>query len=268
MSEKFFLLGLGHQKCGTSWLYSYLNKSIKFNGGFEKEYHIWDANDCVDVVQNKVAWWKQFIQLNQRERYKMQNKEGYYFDYFHSLYSDSIFLSGDLTPLYSGLPESRLRYIKQEFLKRKIIVKPIVLVREPVARIKSAVRYNLDRARYSEGVSCNNKDYIEALKEYYMTKHCKIRTEYNKTIIKAHKVFGESNVFVGIYESMFSKHEIDRFSNFANIAVNYAFADVYVNKTKSEIESHPKIESAIKLEYNYIYDYFYENFPCTKKLWN
>ena len=44
-SKNTFVLGLGFQKCGTSWLYRYLQQSEKFDGGELKEYHIWDAID-------------------------------------------------------------------------------------------------------------------------------------------------------------------------------------------------------------------------------
>ncbi len=44
-SNKTFLLGLGNQKCATSWLHKYLSQNTNFDGGFAKEYHIWDALD-------------------------------------------------------------------------------------------------------------------------------------------------------------------------------------------------------------------------------
>ena len=37
-----FVLGLGAQKAGTSWLHRTLSKNDNVNLGFEKEYHVWD----------------------------------------------------------------------------------------------------------------------------------------------------------------------------------------------------------------------------------
>ena len=37
-----FILGLGAQKAGTSWLHSTLSKNDNVHMGFTKEYHIWD----------------------------------------------------------------------------------------------------------------------------------------------------------------------------------------------------------------------------------
>ena len=43
MKKKKFILGLGAQKAGTSWLYNYFNSRDDFFSGFMKEYHIFDA---------------------------------------------------------------------------------------------------------------------------------------------------------------------------------------------------------------------------------
>ena len=53
-SKNTFILGLGFQKCGTSWLYRYLQQSEKFDGGELKEYHIWDAIDIPIMSYNIV----------------------------------------------------------------------------------------------------------------------------------------------------------------------------------------------------------------------
>jgi len=44
-NDKTFLLGLGHQKCGTTWLHEYLDGYPFFEKGFAKEYHVWDYLD-------------------------------------------------------------------------------------------------------------------------------------------------------------------------------------------------------------------------------
>ena len=42
---KTFLLGVGCQKGGTTWLYDYLATSPQFKHGHRKEYHVFDAID-------------------------------------------------------------------------------------------------------------------------------------------------------------------------------------------------------------------------------
>lgn len=43
--KRTFILGLGHQKCGTSWLHKYLCHSDQFAEGYSKEFHVWDRKD-------------------------------------------------------------------------------------------------------------------------------------------------------------------------------------------------------------------------------
>jgi hypothetical protein len=40
---KTFLLGVGCQKGGTTWLYRYLTRSPQFVPGYRKEYHLFDS---------------------------------------------------------------------------------------------------------------------------------------------------------------------------------------------------------------------------------
>ena len=42
-SEKVFILGVGCQKGGTTWLHKQLDKHPNVNMGFTKEYHVFDA---------------------------------------------------------------------------------------------------------------------------------------------------------------------------------------------------------------------------------
>ena len=41
--KKIFILGVGAQKAGTTWLHRQLIKSANFNFGHRKEYHVFDA---------------------------------------------------------------------------------------------------------------------------------------------------------------------------------------------------------------------------------
>ena len=73
---KTFILGIGAQRCGTTWFYEYLSQYENFNGGFAKEYHIWDALDIQVLSTNRVGKPNQLLKLLQitknAKRYKMQ----------------------------------------------------------------------------------------------------------------------------------------------------------------------------------------------------
>ena len=96
----------------------------------------------------------------------METSDDYYFSYFDNLMSGGKVISADITPSYSGLKSDRLEYIKKKFSEKGIQTKVVILVREPLSRIKSAVRFNLDRSNYSEGISLNETDFERSLIQY------------------------------------------------------------------------------------------------------
>ena len=137
--NKKFILGLGNQKCGTSWLYSYLQQFNNFDEGFWKECRIWDAIDIKESKRFKISPFDlKILKIGSvhYKRFRMQNSKSYYFDYFNSLYKDKINITADITPSYAGLSVERLKKIKSQFELRKIEVKPIILIRDPLKELK------------------------------------------------------------------------------------------------------------------------------------
>jgi len=268
MSEKrSFILGLGHQKCGTSWLHKYLCQSDVFAEGHVKEYHVWDRVD-IPLFESERARLNlvTLLNSNRRRAYRMENSDSFYFEYFDKLMGKDKFLAADMTPSYSGLRAKRLELIRKNFSARDIDVKVVILVRDPLSRVKSAVRFNLDRKNYSEGIWFSETNFEKALTQYYKTQHCSIRTNYQNIIREASKAFDADNIYIGFYESMFEENEIRRISGFFGIDVNLEFAKVQVNKTKSSVNK-TKMDSLVKDYYSGTYEFFYENFPIAKRLW-
>jgi hypothetical protein len=263
---KTFILGLGHQKCGTSWVYNYLSQSPRFCKGIAKEYHVWDALDIPLQKKNKVK--KIWFNSNaiQTARYAMQNNPNVYFEYFSSLYSSKKSIAADITPSYSGLKANRLEEIKNRFIKRNVQVKAIVLIRDPLSRIKSAVRFNLDRKNYNEGINNGELDFYNALEQYYKSEHCTFRTHYEEIIIEAKKIFGEEELHIGIYENMFTHSEVVRLSNFVGVDLNIEYEKIKVNKTFGTVDE-TNIDSTIKAYYADVYDFCFNNYPITQELW-
>lgn len=270
-SRNNFILGLGHQKCGTSWVYSYLSRSRHFCQGMLKEYHIWDALDIPLLARNRVKKLQSGTNMKRSatstSRYDMQNDTDTYFEYFCGLYSNTNNIAADITPSYSGLKRNRLQEIRDGFGKRGVDVKALILIRDPLRRIKSAVRFNLDRKNYSEGIINGELDFDRALEQYFMTEHCTLRTRYQVIIGEAEKVFNEEQLYVGIYENMFTFDEILRLSRFFGIDPDFEFARKKVNKTIGDVYE-TNIDSLVKAYYADVYDFCYENYPLTQKLWN
>ena len=271
-NRKTFILGLGAQKSGTTWLSEYLRMHDKFDSGVLKEYHIWDALD-VKAFRNRVVKLNPNSTATQQTRanaikWELQQNPSQYFSYFDALFDKKITVSADITPSYSALGETRMRYIKKGFMDRDIDCKAVFLMRDPIARIKSALRFGMDKGG-APGVDLNgNQDFLSLLSKYYNGEHCKMRSRYDLAIKRARKAFGRTNVYVGIYETMFQDTEIERLSYFCGVEPMPSFAQTRVNKTKNTPESDPEIEADIKLFYKDVYDYCYKNFPETRTLWS
>lgn len=75
MMKKTFLLGVGAQKSGTTWLYKYLSDNSNVSFGPLKEYHIWDGiyiKECANFLAKK----------EDKFRYALQNMGGAYEHFF------------------------------------------------------------------------------------------------------------------------------------------------------------------------------------------
>lgn len=265
--KRTFILGLGNQKCGTSWLHKYLCQSNKFVVGYAKEFHVWDRRDIPLFSDKKTRLnLRTLISPKRYQCYRMENSDDYYFSYFNKLMSGEKVVSADITPSYSGLRACRLEFIKQKFAEREVDTKVIILVREPLSRIKSAVRFNLDRGNHSEGIKLLENDFESALNQYYKTEHCLIRTKYEKIIKEAESVFSKDSIYIGFYENMFEKNEVERLSKFLQIEPKFEFAKVEVNKTRNAV-SDTDIDLKVKQYYGDTYEYFFKNHPISNKLW-
>jgi hypothetical protein len=265
--KRTFILGLGNQKCGTSWLHKYLCQSNKFVKGFAKEFHVWDRKDIPLFSRYKSHLsLRTLISPKRYQRYRMENSDDYYFSYFDKLMNGEKVISSDISPSYSGLKAHRLEYLKNKFSEKEIDTKVIILVREPLSRIKSAVRFNLDRGNYSEGIKSNETDFESALIQYYKTEHCLIRTKYQNIISEAESVFASDSIYIGFYENMFEKNEVERLSKFLQVEPKFDFAKVKVNKTRNAV-SDTDADLKVKAYYADTYEYFFNNYPISSELW-
>lgn len=142
---KTFILGLGAQKAGTSWLYNYIQSDSNFVQGRikEKELHIWDRKN-IALFNNQKRNFLKIRNFQDLLLWRMENSSNFYFDYFDSLLSKNK-ITADIIPPYSSLSSIHLNQIKHEFLKRNIKIKCIFLLRDPVQRCVSAFGMNKQR---------------------------------------------------------------------------------------------------------------------------
>lgn len=214
---KTFILGVGAQKAGTTWLHAYLNSRSDADFGFIKEYHIHDAMsipgcDPFTRYQQGPLAVRAIRELgllakpHTRRRLSFYRHPALYYCYFRDLLAQpGIQISGDITPSYSMLSASCLREIDSQVERHGMQLRTIYLMRDPVERIISAVRMRL---RVSKQLKPERE--IEALRTAVNERPWAIdrRSDYRHTLQALDEAFGLERVHLDFYETLFRPESI------------------------------------------------------------
>ena len=262
---KKFVLGLGAQKCGTSWLYDYFSKRDDFFDGFMKEYHIFDAENRGKIFdrflrksigslvsENPKNWSKDKQLLRLSMFINIQNYYNYFFD---NLKDKKKIFTDDITPTYSTLSPRILKNIKSNFEKRDIEVIPVFLMRDPVNRLRSQAKMKLRNPRKK----ATKSEELAEMRRLVGTREDNIRVDYSSTHDSIKKVFGEKSFFC-LYEELFSNEQIKKLCNLIDIPFvkpDFAFR-VNESKSKNNItkEDLMKFTPSYKKQYEFAIDLF------------
>jgi hypothetical protein len=189
-----FLLGVGCQKGGTAWMHRYLESSPQCDPGFRKEYHVWDA---LDLPSGRLA--RERIDKQGGQRASFLHDSEHYFDYFSGLLGPGrARLTADITPAYAGLSTDRLRFVRAGFETRGVRPVAVYLMRDPVERIWSAVRMDVQRRGLEDAEAVEARLRVVSDDDQYAR-----RTRYDQTISRLDEAFAGGTVFYGFYERLF-----------------------------------------------------------------
>ena len=182
--NKLFLLGLGAQKAGTTWLYSYLASASNVATDGVKEYHVWDVHHLPDTTNGRVSRQDSTPDLARRIQYALQQDPSGYFRYFDTFLEKSgRQVSCDITPTYAGLGSAVLASVREGFAQRGIATRAIFLMRDPVERCWSAARM---QGRLRAGDAAVTDEQVLAHVERPGAQQ---RTRYDLTIGEMEKAF-------------------------------------------------------------------------------
>ncbi|MBL6427637.1 MAG: sulfotransferase [Maritimibacter sp.] len=285
-----FLLGLGAQKAGTTWLHDHLSGHPSANFGMMKEYHIFDALyvedmryflDRRDVTPSSSP--RQFLSILRRTGRRPQTLEALrarlragadsYSGYFRDLVNavSECHLTGDMTPEYGCLPRDVFAEIRSHLEAAGFTVRPVFLLRDPVARCISAARMYIGR----EANRLNAKTYAQiglctAMDVHPFTPHAEIRTRYDRTLTEVEAVFQQDEFFVGFYEELFSDAEIRRLSHFLGIPhVSPDFGKEVNASSTPKTKIDPALRARIATHYRPVYEDMFRRFgeERIRRLW-
>ena len=210
--EKTFLLGVGAQKSGTTWLQAYISTDKKVATGPLKEYHIWEAIYIKQCSNFRVTDEQRTNAPADDLKWHLQQNTDRYFSFFADLMeSRNAEMTFDITPEYSALPVDVLQMIRSKFQQRNIRTKTIFLMRDPIERCWSAARMYLNHSRGTTAVTPDEVLY------YATTTSAALRGRYDLTIRNLYRAFDSDSVYIGFYEQMFQKDRIDELSRISAI---------------------------------------------------
>lgn len=250
------VLCLGTQKAGTSWLFDFLKGVGSVEMGFLKEMHVFDRLEFPSFMHEdlgavEAVHSREQILLNRDlwARLSFISDPEKYFDYFCGiLRRKGVSISGDFTPEYCILPEERLEFLKNGFLRRGVDVKVVFLMRDPVERIWSAQRMT---------ARVHGKQFT--LLESYRAEYIEMLTRYEVIVPKIQKVFGGSNVYINFYENLFTEGTISEILKFLELPQLRPDFGRRVNASRYQ-EILPEDRKIVADYYSETYDFVREEF--------
>jgi hypothetical protein len=261
-NQKTFILGLGAQKAGTSWLHDYLATSGLVAMQKIKEYHIWDALHIPGVENLGVSAADSDSSFANRVRYFMQQSPDNYFGYFAYMMSQqNRHITCDITPLYSGLDRQVLSMINEGFSRHNIRTKAVFLMRDPIERCWSSARME---SRNEHGHTRVDDDDVL---RWAQTRLNVLRARYDVTVGEIEAVFPAHNTHFGIYEDMFNPDRLSELSEFCGVPFRPLNTERKLNVSEKAAPLSDAACERIARHYRDVYRFAELRFPQTTALW-
>jgi len=291
--KKLFILGVGAQKAGTTWLHRQLNANQNIDLGFRKEYHVLDAIDNSSLNKKsknpnnrfRDKRIKQILDLNsarklgknlgrQRKNFKHIALElafldnlNHYFDYFDYLYlkNPKVEAVGDITPNYAIVKPSILRIAKKGLEQRGFTVKVIFLMRDPIERVWSLARM---KKRNMQEPKREKFDEIAYISKKTLDNFAHAKSSYQQTIKNLERVFDRENIYYGFYERLFNAQSHDDIQKFLNISIDEFETKEVINASPKTTSIPPETNKKLVERFKPTYIYMHKRFGNSMKdLW-
>ncbi len=281
LAGRTFLLGVGAQKTGTSWLYRYLAGHPDTFLPVIKELHVFDAHFRPDWFGSyDQAFARRLAEALDRQRDSsrahLRNRVQQLLDRALITYDIDRYLNlfralpgprkltGDITPSYSVLDASHFARIRTMLTEAGMTPRVVFLMRDPVERVWSASRM---WAR-NHGITDANLIRKEALAQLNRPADM-ARNRYDRTIEALEKVFPPEELFFSFYETLFREQTTRAIC--AHLGLTYRPADYEkaVNASPRRAELLPEqthlVQSALAPVYAYCANRFGDGLPAA---WN
>ncbi len=272
---KTFILGVGAQKAGTTWLEAQFSKEDFFSNDQVKEYHVFNRLSCLSpgktqqMILNRTKGNKSpksdMSIIKKREAMRLRPQ--LYFDHFDYIYcrDQNITHVSDITPDYAVLPKKIFRFIKKGLEAKGFSVKVVFLMRDPVERAWSHLRM-INRLNHERkgAPKVSPEVEFEQLKKFHKSRHCYLRTRYQKTCSILEKVFPQKDIYYGFYETLFNQAEINRLTDFLEaprLSPDFNQVVHASPKPQASVEGMDALVDKMRLFYDSTYQWANRRFP-------
>lgn len=267
-----FILGLGAQKSGTTWLHQQLSQKDDYLAIPKKEWHYWDRAFNVrksrnieleppeDFLRNRevkssLPKAPYFLLVSAMERGWLGKEEGRR-------------TVADITPSYSGLPLGALEQISAGLDNHNIDYRVVYLMRDPVERISSAVRMMFDKEKKTRSLRLSSEtEFFDAFAvEYARAWDSQFRTRYELTLENIKQCFNAERVWIGFTEELSDTNHLHELAGFLEMdSGTLGKEKVHVTQFKHDLGAETR--RTIARLYRRTYEEISENYPRVRSLW-
>lgn len=261
LDGKTFVLGIGAQKAGTSWLADYLEARPEVYISPLKEVHYFEtkyvASAAADVGRlfrkRRGILRRQLIVPTRKRRERLAHvnarlammNDADYVAYFERYAPASCSHFGEVTPAYSLLGREGFEDIARCFDRPRLIF----ILRDPVDRFYSQLRMNMRAGRLPNRSEADL--FAEALES---PTYCG-RTFYHETFDALRTVFAADQVHIAFYEELFGDAEISRMCEFLGLAFIPGAYDEKSNAAPRPARLDPKLADLARARFAPVYDF-------------
>ena len=291
-----FILCVGGQKCGSTWLFNQLQKNKKIDlPPFQfkepkvffsryKNNSVLKANlsqillELNNPIYSNYETIKTNANINNNLKFlNMYFSNCEYLNFFSKFLKNSDNYTGDFSVDTALIDIDGLKKIASIFDQYKVDLKIIYIIRDPIERHFSAIRSR-------ENYISQNPDYLKKkhyqrifktwkAEKYFLTslndKRYLQHGMYEKNIPKLIKAFGKKRVFIYAYEKMFSKEFENKISSFLNIEFKNLEFNKFVNQTPIKKSIKKEDLTIAKKTYHDTYKYCFDKFDKSLKyIWH
>jgi hypothetical protein len=268
---KTYVVGVGVQKAGTTWLHDYLAGHPEVFMSERKELHYFDkrfgrATRIEQAIVRQlrrqlemipdggpVSYTAKFTEIV--DMLRMQYDDHGYAAYFAQR-AGANRLFGEVTPSYCMIGEDGFHYMKSLFPRIKVIY----LMRDPLDRHHSLMRMT-EEDRGEPGFAQRN--FLAVLDR----PQGRQMADYRHHVESLRAVFTPEELFIGFYETLFNEPEIRRLCEFLGIPFAPASYETRLNTSRTLTELDAAVISAAMTKLEPTYSFCREAFPELPPSW-